>query len=654
MERLLEGLTEDQRLAVTIDAPRLRILAGAGSGKTRVLTRRIAHQARSSALDPTKTLALTFTRKAAGELRARLRALGLREDVSAGTFHAQAFAQLRSRWADQDLRPPQLLEQRGRILYRILPKTFDRSDRLAIVTEIDWATARRITPEHYPAAAEQAGRRLPVGPAQIAEYYRAFVEEKHRRKLVDFDDLLELAIRSMADPAYAQARHWRYRHLFVDEFQDVNPLQYQLLRAWLGPTSTLCVVGDPNQAIYSWNGADAGYLEHFEQHFPGGRTVELRTNFRSTPQILAAAAAVLGRGRRLDAVRADGRPPTIRALADEIEEARSIARKVRDCHRPGGRWSHQAVLVRTNAQTSLIADALRRADIPVAIRDGSSLLDEPRVAARLTQLENDPRPLRTLMVDLRMEVDLGDPDDPDAASAPGELTPDTAAALLSLADDQLGLDSDASVADFVTWLRTTMRTDEANDGRDAVEVVTFHASKGLEWPVVHLAGLEEGYVPISHAVTPEAQAEERRLLYVAITRAQDQLHCTWARERRFGTRTVERRPSLFLRDMASLSEGGVEEQVPTDNLSRVRALRDRLGVRDEAEPETDELRERLRVWRSDTAKAAAVPAYVVFADRTLDALVQRRPTTLEALRDIPGLGPVKIGRYGADLLALLG
>lgn len=650
MDRLLDGLTEDQRRAVVMESSRLRILAGAGSGKTRVLTRRIAHQARATALDPTHTLALTFTRKSAGELRVRLRALGLRDDVAAGTFHAQAFAQLRARWADQGIRAPALLDRRGRVLHRVVPKSLSRVERLAVQNEVDWATARRIGPASYEAAAQRAGRRPAIAEARVAEYYRAFIDEKHKRRLVDFDDLLELAIRDLADPDYAAGRHWRYRHLFVDEFQDVNPLQFQLLRAWLGPEGTICAVGDPNQAIYSWNGADADYLERFDHHFPGADTVQLRQNFRSTPQILAAAAAVSGEAGRLVPTRPDGRLPEVRAFDTDLDEARGIARAVRDAHRPTARWGHQAVLVRTNAQTALIADALRQAEIPAAIRDGASLLDEPRVAQRLTALENDQKPLRTLVPDLAADASRDDEpgrDDLPAASA---------AALVRLAEDQIALHPEATIAEFVAWLRATVGGDSANPWDDAVEVVTFHAAKGLEWSVVHLAGLEDGLVPIAHATTPEAAAEERRLFYVAITRAENELHCSWARSRRFGERSMERRMSPLLARLSDRvhTERVDEDPAATANLDHVRSLRADLGVKAEVEADPlRTLREDIRQWRSNTARANQVPAYIVFDDRTLDALVEQRPASLEALNDVPGLGRVKIDRYGGDLLELL-
>ena len=649
VDRLLVGLTDDQQRAVTTAAPRLRILAGAGSGKTRVLTRRIAYQTALGEHDARHTLALTFTRKAAGELRHRLAGLGLHDDVTAGTFHAHAYAMLRSRWKDQDIRAPKLLDRRGRVLGRVLPRTLERSDRLAVQQEIDWATARRISPDTYVEAAERANRRRIVVPAaQVAEHYRSFVERKRQQKLVDFDDLLELSIRAMADPSYAPTQHWRFRHLFVDEFQDVNPLQYAALRSWLGPEATLCVVGDPNQAIYSWNGADAGYLQRFDEHFPGGQTVELRRNFRSTPQILSAAAAVQGHAGRLEPNRPDGPLPTVHRYDDDRAEALGIARTVRDSHPPGGRWSHQAVLVRTNAQTALIADALRQRGIPVAIRGGSNLLDDARVKERLNQLDGSRAALRSVATDLRVEAEADL--DADVAPPAGELTPDHAAALLALAEDQLTLDPAATAADFVTWVRATL-AGGADDATDAVEVVTFHASKGLEWPIVHLAGVEDGLVPISHATTPDALAEERRLFYVAVTRAEDRLHCSWAQRRTFGERQVDRSPSVFLRDIATVTDDATPPtERAADNISRVRALREQLGVQ-EATP--DQRRAALREWRTSTARANEVPAYVVFNDATLDALVDHAPTTHEALADIPGIGPVKLDRWGDELLRVL-
>lgn len=479
----LERLNERQQAAVEAPETPLCIRAGAGTGKTRVLTRRIAHQSEIGAIDPKRTLALTFTRKAADELRSRLAGMGLRGSVSASTFHSAAFSQLRTRWAERGVRPPELLQDKRGLAARAAKQAGMRLTKAEVqdaVTEIEWAKARRITPDGYPAAAASHNRWSALDHAMIVDLYQRYEAEKTRRRVVDFDDLLILALRDLYDDAdYAEARRWSYRHLFVDEFQDVNKLQFDLLRAWLGDRTDLCAVGDPNQAIYSWNGADSEYIERFGELFAGAEVLELLDNYRSTPQILAAGRAVLRPGTAsLVSHRLDGPRPTVSTHADDFDEAATIARALRDAKGPETAWSSMAVLARTNAQTAKLATALRQAGIPYRVRIDTH----------------------------RAETD-------DGASLPDSVSPPISA--------------------------------------DAVDVATFHAAKGLEWPIVHLAGLEQGLVPISRAQTPPEIAEERRLLYVAITRAERELHCHWASQRAFGDRTADRSPSPYLNNILS-------------------------------------------------------------------------------------------------------
>src|SRR5438309_1664402 len=294
-DELLHGLNEAQRRAVTTDAAPLCILAGAGSGKTRVLTRRIAWRIANGTADPRHVLALTFTRKAAGELSGRLSALGVRDQVAAGTFHAIAYAQLRRRWADRGERPPTLVDRKVRLLAPLLAGHRSAAVQPAdLATEIEWAKARFVGPAHYEAEAGAAGRKpaLPLGV--MASLYERYEEEKRRRGVVDFDDLLLLCARALeTDETFAASQRWRFRHLFVDEFQDVNPVQFRLLDGWRGDGHDLCVVGDPNQAIFGWNGADPRYLTGFANRYPGAEVVRLDDNYRSSPQILAVADAVL-------------------------------------------------------------------------------------------------------------------------------------------------------------------------------------------------------------------------------------------------------------------------------------------------------------------------------------------------------------------------
>jgi DNA helicase II / ATP-dependent DNA helicase PcrA len=667
--RLLDDLNDAQRQAVTSPAQPLCILAGAGSGKTRVLTRRIGHRVAIADADPRHVLALTFTRKAAGELNTRLRALGLRDSVAAGTFHSVAYAQLRSRWADRGVTPPDLLDRKVGFVARLVPP---RVQAIDVVGEIEWAKARRISPERYVAAAGAAERTPPVDAYDVARYYADYEEAKRRRRLVDFDDLLRLGIRDLTgDPEFAAAQRWRFRHLFVDEFQDVNPLQFDLLRAWLGDRVDLCVVGDPNQAIYAWNGADARYLTQIERWFPDVERVELVENYRSSPQVLAAANAVLAASRTrsapLRANRPDGPLPTISSHPTDTAEAAAIARALRDRHAPGSRWSSQAVLVRTNAQGLLVAEALQAAGIPHRVRGGTALLDQPEIRTALANMRRHRGPFHGAVADLA--ATLGDDGDESSDARTGD-TSDAVAQrranlemLVRLADDYQRIDPAPSAGSFVEWLRATISSEEPD--RDAVDITTFHAAKGLEWRVVHLAGLEQGLVPIGHAKTAAALAEERRLFYVAVTRAEHELVCSWAEQRTFGQRTRPREPSPYLDALARAAGSGGE--VPADWRGILRAERSKLATSraprgstrraapapSDLAPADQQVFEALKSWRATKARAANVPAYVIFNDATLVAIAQRRPSNPQQLLALPGVGPVKVERHGPDVLAVV-
>ncbi len=653
LEEVLEGLDEAQRHAVTHPARCLAIEAGAGSGKTRVLSRRIAYRVLSDELDPRNVLAITFTRHAAAELAGRLRALGLRDAVAAGTFHAVAYAQLRSRWAGRNIDPPTLLDRKVPLIARLLASN-SKASPAEVSAEIEWAKARTISPNQYAAAANAEGRRTPGEPGLIAELFHRYETEKRRRRLVDFDDLLRLCAHDMTtDKEFAAAQHWRFRHLFVDEFQDVNPLQFGLLRAWLGDRDDLCVVGDPHQAIYGWNGADAHYLTDLCDHLPDAETVLLDCNYRSTPQILAVAAAALD-GRqsvRIRPVRPDGEMPVVREHPDDLAEARAVAAAVRENHMPGGHWSNQAVLVRTNAQAALIEDALSRAGVPFRVRGGRALADTPEVKLALKRLETAP--FEVAVADLEAEAHG------EGGSSPEPAGDREAAmqALVRVAHDYAAIDPHPTTAGLVAWLRDSSGVDTTDPASDAVEVSTFHAAKGLEWPVVHIAGLEEGLVPIGHARAPDALAEEQRLLYVAITRAERTLHCSWARQRTFGTTTVTRSPSRYLRLVSEAVEELKAGRPQPDSVASVRSQRSRLrrtGPDEDLSPSEERVLATLQAWRANTARAAGVAPFVVFHDRTLLEVVRRRPRSTAELLTIPGIGQVKAARYGEALLHLLG
>jgi DNA helicase-2/ATP-dependent DNA helicase PcrA len=342
---LLADLDDDQREAVTTDAAPLAILAGAGAGKTRVLTRRIAWRARTGRLDPQHVLAVTFTRKAAGELEGRLRRLGIGTRVTAGTMHAVALAQLRRRAAERGRAIPAVLARKARVLVPLIgPRGAAAAVAAAdVAAEIEWAKARLVGPDGYTAAAALAGRKPPRPVSEVADLYARYEREKRRRRLVDFDDLLWSCADALErDAEFAVAQRWRFRHLFVDEFQDLTPAQARLLRAWLGDRDDLCVVGDPDQAIYAFAGADAAHLTGFARRFGGGQVVRLGRNHRSTPEVLAVAEAVLADGARSRPPRSATRPsgplPVVTVYDTDVAEAAGVAAEARDAHGPHVPW----------------------------------------------------------------------------------------------------------------------------------------------------------------------------------------------------------------------------------------------------------------------------------------------------------------------------
>ncbi|HVF75219.1 MAG TPA: UvrD-helicase domain-containing protein [Acidimicrobiales bacterium] len=579
---LLDDLDPAQRAAVTSQAAPLAILAAAGSGKTRVLTRRIAYRVRTQEAEADHVLAVTFTRKAAGELRSRLAALGV-EGVTVGTFHALAWAQLRRRALDDGRWAPAILRDKTRLVPR------------DVATRIERAKAQGI------------------GPTGDPDYER-YEADKQRLGLLDFDDLLLRCAEAIeADPAFAKALRWRFRHFFVDEYQDVNPLQFRLLRAWLGDRLDLTVVGDPNQSVYGWNGADPTLLARFPEHFPTAEAVRLDTNYRSTGAIVTVAASVLpettgGAGPPRPPRHAD-RPgaslPTVRRHDTAPLEAHDVARQVRLAHAPGTPWSDIAVLVRTNAQLRPLEAALRARGIPHA-SPGNAWLRTPEAKAELRALVDTPPavPFRSAVKDLTVEP------------------------LVELAAEYQRFDRSPSGPGFVSWLHAVVRPHDRDGHANAVTLATFHGAKGLEWPTVFVAGVEDGLVPVAGG----DDEEERRLLYVALSRAVTTLHCSWAAERNGRLRS----PSPWLADIEAAVAAVAAAAAPF----RARRCSPR--------PEGDRVLDALQRWRANQARAARVPAAAVVPDAVLAAVAEARPTTSAELQAM--LGPLKAAAFGPSLL----
>ena len=612
-DALLADLDAHQRAAVTEPHAPLAILAPAGSGKTRVLTRRIAFRVREELAEARHVLAVTFTRRAAGELVDRLDALHVDNAVTAGTFHALALAQLRGRAADRRQDLPRVLDRKGRVLGPLLAArgASGASVAMAIVdvaAEIEWAKARMIRPEQYAAAVRAADRRLGRSEHELADLYARYEADKRRHRWLDFDDLLSQCADAIEhDSDFAAAQRWRFRHLFVDEFQDATPLQTRLLRAWLGDRRDLCVVGDAAQAIYAFAGADSSPLTDFPQQFPGGRTISLVNNYRSTSAIVAVAEAALGpaSGVERDAprsIRPTDRAATIVAFENDAEEAAMVADACWHEFTNGVPWNRIAVLFRTNAQSSLFETALTRRGVPFRVAGTQRFATRPVVRILLDQLREAERqgPARSFadhLADLAADADTDAEQraqlHPDAIPTPPPETGTSADrapagatnddelrthrdALLRLGRDYASSDPRAaSVAGFVSWLDFATR-DESGDQR-GVDLVTFHRAKGLEWQVVFVTGLERGLVPISWAGTPTARAEERRLLHVALGRAEDWVQCSWARERTAHGRRATRQPSPWLDDVAQAID-----RVPVAPVDRKARVGDALATLEQA------------------------------------------------------------------------
>ncbi len=659
-EELLTDLDPSQRAAVTEPVVPLAILAPAGSGKTRALTRRIAWQGAMGHLDPNHVLAVTFTRKAAGELRGRLARLGVRGAVTAGTFHAVALAQLRRRHTDAGTSMPAILDRKARLLGPLLGNA--RGAELAIAineiaSEIEWAKARRILPDAYVSQVQRAQRETPRSPGEIATIYQGYEREKKRKGLLDFDDLIAACTEALeTDPGFAASQRWRFRHLFVDEFQDVTRAQLALLRAWLGDGTDLCVVGDPDQAIYAFAGADAGLLTQFKDQFREEATVvRLDMNYRSTPEIVKAARAVLPEAERAHVRSAgtEGSPPVVIAYESDTAEARGIADALLAAHGPRRPWSSMAVLYRVNAQSAPFEEALRRVGIPYRVRGAAAFLDRPEVKAVIDELRKGAKaaPGRAFAEHLT-----------DLVSDANELSEDRREhvdAVAALGREYLAAEgSTGSVTGFLEYLRASLRGgDDGGLQDDAVDLLTFHRAKGLEWDTVFVTGLERGLVPISHASgKPDAMAEERRLLYVALSRAERYLQLSWAKERARGTRVSQRTKSPYLASVEGAIDGAEMADATVDNVRGAAGARQRLAAVDAGELAIADrpLYDALVTWRRDLARAAAVPAYVILDNKTLRKVASTRPRSSAALLELSGIGPVKLERYGAALLEVVG
>ncbi len=642
-DALLADLNPEQRQAVHAVAGPVVILAGAGTGKTRVISRRVAYGAATGAVDPNRALVVTFTEKAATEMRHRLGQLGL-DQVQASTFHAAARRQLAHFWPAIHGRPlPEALDTKLRIigpLARALPGGYRFTPAKDLADEIEWAKVRRQTPETY-----DPGREPPVPADVFTTLWRRYEQAKARADRIDFEDMLTLAVELYETDASALAlAHRRYGWFSVDEYQDTNRLQEDLLRLWLGERHELCVVGDPDQTIYSFTGASSEYLATFADRYPGATTVRLSLNYRSTPQVIALANRLIP-GRELRPSLADGPMPELVSHADGEGEAAAIVARIQALLADGVTPTEVAILVRTNAQLIGFEAALTAAGIAFTVR-GVRFVARPDVRGAIRALKPDATGSLGQIVAARWGDELGFDEADARAGGSGPEARDRHAALttlLTMARELEATQPDATVADFIADLARRDATEaDAETAGNGVTLSTIHRAKGLEWDAVFLPQLEEGTLPIRQSASDSyALAEERRLLYVGITRARRHLVLSWATSRSGPKGSVRARSSRFI---AELRPNAVARPAPKRGQP---APTHELSAADEP------LLEQLIEWRRQRARADGVPAYVVADNRTLAAIASRRPADEAALLGVPGIGQRKVATYGAEILGIV-
>ncbi len=683
---VLAGLDDGQRAAVLAPPGPVCVLAGAGTGKTRTITHRIAHLVGSGAHASSEVLAVTFTTRAAGEMRVRLRSLGV-GGVQARTFHSAALKQLRYFWPRSvggQLWP--VLEHKLRLVAIAARRANAGTDAATLrdlAGEIEWSKASLAGPQDYLAAVAKHQRDTPLPAETVAKVFEIYESVKQDAEQLDFDDLLLHTCAVLEDDeAVAREFRSRYRSFVVDEYQDVTPLQQRTLDAWLGGRDQVTVVGDANQTIYSFAGASPGYLLGFERRFPHATVVRLERDYRSTPQVvslanrvIAGSSGIASRYRlRLTAALPDGPEVTFTEHPDEHTEASAVAAAASALVEGGMPASSIAVLYRINAQSEVYESALTEHNVPYLVRGGERFFARAEVRQAMALLRNAARTMAESRPDDGGSDGSGAPlvptvrgllgtiglsDEPPPAGALRDRW-DSLTAIVTVAEELTDAVPTATVGALSAELDQRAEAQHAPTV-EGVTLASLHAAKGLEWDAVFLVGLTDGTLPIQHAETPEEIEEERRLFYVGVTRARTRLAVSWALSRTQGGRRTRRR-SRFLTGIAPDSAIPSGSAARSNGPGRCRRCGGRLltpaqvkvgrcaSCPSSADPE---LVDALRTWRKTRSSEASVPAFVVFSDATLLAIAERRPTDDAALLSIPGIGRAKLDAYGKDVLGIV-
>lgn len=617
-ESVLVGLDPDQRAAVTAPVGIVVVRAGAGSGKTTVLTRRIAWRALNDTADLERSLAITFTRQAATEMRARLAQFDLEGRPTIGTFHAVARRMMLQHYEDKGRRAPVIINNRSSVMSMCMGDDARRGGVNDVLTAVDWAHSRMLSPTDAAKALAAAGQNVPLGEKRFTEIFDAYEKAKKKRGAVDLNDFLTYVVNeSTKDPRYAESIRFQYRHISVDEAQDMNPLQYAFLKVVIATQPDLFLVGDPNQAIYGFNGADKTLFDTLPNMNGAAHVVSLPSNYRCTPEIVRMAVSTLATDGQIadaESKRSMGNPVLLQRCSTESDESTFITKSVLRA-KSGRSWNDIAVLVRVNAVADEVREALSKVGVPIrSSRRGGAWARAVAAATDLTGRES----LTAWAADI---LDTGEYQPEDVDYIVAELVRQF------LDDNRMG---SVDGRTFGSWLATSADLAES----DGVEVLTFHAAKGREWSYVIVAGAEKGLLPHRGARGPAARSEEARLAYVALTRAADELVISWT-DSRNGKPSG---PSPFLPTVTT--------EVPTFD-PPPEELRRRARAHTLGNPVQNAIEE----WRKDTARQARVEPHAILSTRSIRLMVREVPTSIEDIARMSD--PMFARRHGQALLEVI-
>lgn len=659
---ILQQLDPQQRQAAQYLSGPVCIRAGAGSGKTRTITHRIAYGIARGDYQPDSVLAVTFTAKAAAEMRYRLHQLGA-DGVTVNTFHAEALKQIRHYWPTAvGGTLPKIIEYKSSLIASTLQQLKlpnDKNTIRDISAELEWAAVNMIDDETYLENAQE--RLLPPGieTEKMPEIMRTYRQAKQQKNGIDFEDVLLICAGMILERSdIASQIRKKYKYLTIDEYQDLSPLQFFLLEQWLGENQNICVVGDASQTIYSFAGATPRYLLEFDKKWPKARNFQLENNYRSSSEIIRLANQIINEDNStakhaitLKAQQPAGVPITIDAYETDQEEAEKVAEQIKNRLLKGEKAKNIAILYRTNVQSVPLEQALTAFGIPFTIKGDKPFFQRPEIlktihALRQIQITQPEKDIVDAVTDAIVEQGW-------KQNPPEKLSQSLAEKQQSL-NEMLNIAKEREervydLADFLEEIDKLIKFEHSPAG-DKITLCSAHAAKGLEWKTVYLVGASEGLIPFLKAKSEEEKREERRLAYVITTRAQKELHISYAVCRENGSK--KRQISRFFKSWQQAhKQPTLEVNQPVQNVYIRKNAREK--ILENSTIKEQKLFEELVQWRLKLAQETGKPAYMIFTDLSLAEIAQQCPQNTEELLRIRGVGAVKSRKYGKEIFRII-